>query len=303
MTSSVAAGVRFPSWARLCGIAAAWTLAVVLSAQAVGPAASQAVSTPASAAFDSDENGYKVQVVDIKDPVARQYTATMPSENTDGWKLRLLLENIYDPSKDKAFDHPRSMVPLNPAGQKHGEEQFRVPYDSTVYHTVPWKNGLKDGMEKVFRKSRGETPSIEYEIPWKDGNIHGVKKSYFPDGSVMAEAGYAHGNLEGESTLYTRQGILERKSVFSGGKRDGPSVDYWASGHIKRTTPYKAGLVEGLVKEFYDSGQLKREMPFKNNVQHGVEKQYGADGQLEKTKHWIDGQEVPEAEFKDKFKP
>ena len=301
MKTSVVAAVRFPSWARLCGIAAAWTLAVALAAHGQ-PATPRPASTPASAAFDSDENGYKIQIVDFSDPVAKGYTATMPADSS-GWKLRLLLENIYDPSKDKAFDHPRSMVPLNPAGKKHGEEQFRVPYDSTVFHTIPWNNGLKDGLEKVYRRGRREALSIEYEIPWKDGNIHGVKKSYFPDGNVMAEAAYVHGILEGESVLYSPTGQLERKSVFKNGKRDGPSDDYWPSGRIKRTTPYKAGLIEGLVKEFYDSGQLKRELPFKNNVQHGPEKQYGADGKIEKTKYWVEGQEVAEAEFKQKFKP
>ena len=55
-------------------------------------------------------------------------------------------------------------------------------------------------------------------------------------------------------------------------------------------------------EEFYESGQLQREMLFKNNLQHGPEKQYAADGKLEKTKYFLDGEEVPEGVYKDKYK-
>ncbi len=292
--------IRFPTWARLCGVACSLTLALALAASAEGPAASAPASTPASASFESDEAGLTEQIIDVKDPAANLYSATMPAG--DGWKMRLLIESVYDPSKNKPFDHVRSIVPLNPAGKKDGEEQFRVPYDSTVFHTVPWKDGLKDGVERLYRRGR-EGRNLEYEIPWKGGKIDGVKKSYFPNGDVMATASYVSGNLDGESILYSREGKVERKSLFKAGKRDGPSIDYWPSGQVKRNTPFKAGLIEGAAQEFYDSGQLKRELPHKNNLQHGVEKQYGADGKIEKTKYWIDGNETSEADFKAKFKP
>jgi len=213
----------------------------------------------------------------------------------EGYKARVTLTQNFSNHPDHygVNYYARSIVPLNPQGQPDGEETIYGPPGGGSLAIVPWKNGVKDGVEKVYDGS-----NLRAETPWKDGKIHGVKRTCFANGKLQSETTYEDGVANGPTRSYGPDGKVVREGTMRAGKRHGTLTDYWpGSDKPKRTAEYDMGRVVGLVREFYASGQLKREVPFRDNTMHGIEKEYDITGKVIRTRYWVDGNAVSQEEY------
>ena len=114
-----------------------------------------------------------------------------------------------------------------------------------VYDNIPYKNGKKDGIARVYSYSdlllSGEVPykndivdgvvreyhptgELMYETPYKAGQMDGVRKVYGsayanPTGDVLlGEFPYTNGQLNGIATLYNTLGDVQKKITYLFGK-------------------------------------------------------------------------------------
>jgi len=224
-------------------------------------------------------------------------------ELLEGYKMQVTIDRFFDSgqtgSTNRFEPYVASYVPVNSKGNKDGVEHF-LNSSNRLERTATWKDGVKHGIEQVYN----ERPRyVAAEVPWKNGVLEGVRKTFYPDGSLRSETPYVDGQPHGEAKSYSKDGKLTRKCTMKNGKRDGKLVDWWPeTGKQRRVIQYDMGDVKGVVKEFYPDGELKREVPFVDNLMHGEEKRYEADGEPARSRYWIGGNLVSKTEFELKFK-
>jgi len=220
----------------------------------------------------------------------------------DDHKLQVTFEQVWDMSPQKFVEIAKVLTPLNADGKPDGVESYFKEWKG-LQRTISYKNGVKDGPEKVYEHADGRNEFVREETQWKEGKMAGKRIVYYPDGKVATEVTYEDGKPAGEGKSYDREGRLTQVIRYKDGKRDGEMTDYWpATGKPKRVVPCTAGVVNGLVKEYYEDGTLERELPFKNDALHGIEKHHDEKGNLTLTRYWLEGELVPEGVFKEKFK-
>jgi antitoxin component YwqK of YwqJK toxin-antitoxin module len=278
-----------------CVLAAAWAVLWLAGAPA-----------PAPAAEEEREAGLEVidtSTVDAVPERTRGRVALFLKELPAGTRVRVTLGRFFDSghssSRDTMEPYVYTMVPLDKDGKPHGDEEFMAPRDGVAHRIVPWKNGVKDGIEKVFERDPAiQGLYVDTEIPWKAGVVEGTRRTFFPGGRVRTESAYRMGLADGPSTTYDEAGNVVRTSSMKEGRRDGDMIDYWpGTQQVKRSVSYNDGLVEGVAKEFYADGSLKHETPFRGDRMHGVERQYEPDGTVIRTRYWRHGDSITQAEY------
>ena len=209
-------------------------------------------------------------------------------DRPDGTKARVVLRRIYSnhPAHEGVQAYPHAVVALNDKGEPDGIERFfDVHSGCRLYRTVNWKDGRRHGEERLLAGNQ-----VRAIVPWVDDKIRGVKKRFYPDGTLQLEATYRDGVAEGPTRSYDPKGNLTREESNKDGKRHGMVTDYWPeTGKVQRQIQYDMGKVVGIARDYYANGQLKRELPFKDNAMHGVEIQYEADGREARRRHWLEG--------------
>ena len=243
----------------------------------------------------------------------RRFVQTALKGLPQGTRLRISLRGAYlnHPAADGWNLFVRSMVPLNAAGRADGNELWygSKAYDEFVVRVVPWKDGVKDGLEVDC------TGGARKETPWKNGRVEGRCRTFFPAGSsgtgrpdptadstdgnvVQAETTYVDGQPNGPARVYDPQGDLVRECDMKDGKRHGTMTQYWPRGKTPRkVVPYKDGKAQGLAREYYASGTLKAEVTWVNDVMQGEAKGYDERGNLTGTTYWFDGDRVTKEEY------
>ena len=235
-------------------------------------------------------------------PQFRRTVERMLKASPKGHKVRLTIVRVLD--MNVGTRHLRRLkcaVPIDPQGRPDGTEEHRaVPHHPHVERTVPYKKGVREGTEQVWaaKNDRGDR-YVRAEVPWHNDKILGTRKTFHPNGKASSTTEYVDGRPHGAVRTFSLDGTLTRSGTMRNGKRHGPMTEYWGrTGNAKRIIPYVAGKVTGVVKEYYANGKLKRELSFRDDLMHGIEKQYEVDGKLARTRYWLDGDVVPEKEFK-----
>jgi len=278
------------------------------SQRATRPSAATAATRPADGSkgelsFEIEEPAEKEDLVYVlaskPDDVGehRQYQRRIQAilaKLPKGHKVRVAFGSIYDPSHGRRRGRMHSLVPIDPNGQPDGVEQFFAPWGGSSIRQVPYRHGVKHGVEKIFFWSGGRH-HLQREIPWDNGVLQGTKRTFYPDGTVQSQTECRNGVADGLARTFDKHGKLASECTMRGGKRNGVLKDYWPkTGKVRRIIRYEAGKVVGTMKEYYSNGQLKREVPFKNNAIHGQEKQYAADGTLVRIRQWQAGRFISE---------
>jgi len=218
-----------------------------------------------------------------------------------GTQVRIQLGTFTEGSSRWQVAYLKSIVLLDAKGRPDGME--RDITQQTVngvkgYRLIPWKNGVKDGVEQSFVEDR-----LREELPWKNGIMEGVRRSLYPEGKVEVETQYMDGVANGYTRIYTKEGTLMREGMMKNGKRDGVMTEYWeGTKKPKRVAKYDEGRVKGVVKEYYLGGKLKREVSMKDESYHGEDKLYNETGKVAQTRYWFKGDIVTKDEFETKNK-
>ncbi|MBS3764693.1 MAG: toxin-antitoxin system YwqK family antitoxin [Planctomycetes bacterium] len=231
----------------------------------------------------------------------KKFIKKMPKTHT----AKIYVRRVQNMNYEKNDDALQRMVMLNPEGKKDGEEWFFVgtAEGNPITRKIPWENGVKNGIEKVYGRGKKVRHYLRKERPWENGKVEGVVKVYYSGGQIMAKVPYVHGKQEGVSKSFSEEGKLTQVVPYKKGKREGTMIQYWPkTGKKKKVVPCENGMVDGTARLFYEDGTLKAEMPFREDTLHGVEKRYDEDGELKRKRYWLDGELVPEGVFKDKYK-
>lgn len=235
-------------------------------------------------------------------PKYRRLIEKMLMASPKGHRVMLTVVSVLDTNYgDRHLERLKSAVPIDAKGRKDGiEEQFRTTHYGHLERAVPYKAGVREGIEKVWgdRDDQGGR-YVRSEVPWKNDKRLGTLKCFHPNGKLSSETEYLGDLAHGKTRSLSIDGKLLREGEMRDGKRHGIVTEYWTKTDTpKRVIPYNAGKVTGVVKECYSNGKLKREITFKDDAMHGVEKQYEVDGKLSRTRYWFDGDIVSKDEFK-----
>ena len=84
--------------------------------------------------------------------------------------------------------------------------------------STEYKNGKKDGVEKVYDNINYKDGSLYSSIEYKNGKKHGVSKVYHSKGKLCCLNTYKNGILEGESKFWDHTGKLTKESVYRNGR-------------------------------------------------------------------------------------
>ena len=87
-----------------------------------------------------------------------------------------------------------------------------------LIRSTEYKNGKKDGVEKVYDNINYKDGSLYSSIEYKNGKKHGVSRVYHSKGKLCCLNTYKNGILEGESKFWDHTGKLTKESVYKNGR-------------------------------------------------------------------------------------
>lgn len=100
--------------------------------------------------------------------------------------------------------------------------------------------------------------SIMTEENYERDKLHGLKRTFYPDGKIAEEQHYKNGIQEGEEKYYSSEGVLLRKLFYKNGKLHGPAVYYDTKGKKLIEGQYKQGMKDGKWR-YYENGEVREE--------------------------------------------
>ena len=135
-----------------------------------------------------------------------------------------------------------------------------------TYYTIKGQlvsRGNMRGKQRVgewvyYHKGREQVMTREF---YEAGVLHGLKTTYYPDGTVTEEINYVNGKKEGPNKFYSPEGQLLKDLNHSNDELHGPATYYDAQGGPVIKGSYKAGKKDGLWT-YYAEGQLVSEERF-----------------------------------------
>jgi len=223
-------------------------------------------------------------------------------ENPGSTRFRVRYGTATEGSTRWTYIYPQSVVPLDADDRPHGNEWLALEGDPATgslfsYRLVPWKHGIRDGVEKEF-SARQQEARLVGEVSWRNGKMHGARKAFFPDGKLRSEIPYVEGLADGLARIWDADGKLLSEGTMKAGKRDGTMIEYWpGTDQPQRVIHYKDDRIDGLVREFYRSGKVKRERSFRNESPHGEDRTFHENGEVAALRYWHNGAPVSKDEF------
>lgn len=223
-----------------------------------------------------------------------------------GQTYRLTVDRFFDSghseSSEKFEFFVHRICPVDEEGRKHGEELvFTRGRGLGGDQVVSWKHGVRHGPEKTFARSpvKDVGTYVRIEIPWVDGKIHGRKLVRDASGKVTSETTFVHGQQEGVAVGYGPDGNVVSRVPYRDGKKNGKAVYYFpGTEQLKREATYQDDRINGETVEYYPNGKLKRKMTVKDSRMHGVVELYDEEGELKRQVYYLDGENVTEAEYR-----
>ena len=155
---------------------------------------------------------------------------------------------------------------------------MKTYYDSgmVVSAEFPYKNGIKDGLEKHNYKNGKEW----YEAPYVAGKRNGTGLTYFPSGAKHIITPYSN-DLETDTVrIFSEDGKLSEKAAYKNGKKDGIDYTYYFDGALQFAMPFVNGIETGVQKCYDEQGRLWNEILYKDGTKNGDSKWYFQDGKL-----------------------
>lgn len=90
----------------------------------------------------------------------------------------------------------------------------RYGFEGHLTSIVVIKNGVKDGIEKLF-DPKGR---VIRTVPYVNGRINGIVAKYYPNGDPMVTITYKAGYRNGPATKYRKDGSVYQKVMFKNDK-------------------------------------------------------------------------------------
>lgn len=160
-----------------------------------------------------------------------------------------------------------------------GAVRARMMFDSIEdrsYTTLFYKSGkpaaegwyvnkLKDSVWTYYSEFDG---TVRLREPYKKGDLHGVRKSFYPGGSVSEEVTWVEN------------------------KKNGKWKQYYEDGSLRLESSYKDDKLNGLYQLFFPDSTVKIKGMFLDDVSHGVWSYYNEGGSEAYSLEYQNGQPV-----------
>ncbi len=160
---------------------------------------------------------------------------------------------------------------IGPAGyklidSKIGDNSITLTYLNQNYI-------LTISTSKRNSESDNDVSSTSYEVTVKKKNSYfdydnGIKKEYFPDGTLKKEYTLTNGKLNGNYRQYHENGNLQLAVKFVNGKREGLQQEFDELGNIEVKINFKENVENGLFQN-YQNGRLNEEYYFISGIKSG----------------------------------
>jgi antitoxin component YwqK of YwqJK toxin-antitoxin module len=124
---------------------------------------------------------------------------------------------------------------------------------------------------------------IHKYLQYDNGKLHGVIKSYHPNGKPFVEQMYENNKKNGYYKDHDKNGILRTETFFKNNELHGSYKSYTKNGALYTHYFYKNDKPNGEYKKFYKSGKLKIICNFKNGKLYGEYTSLYEDGEIKKT--------------------
>ena len=87
--------------------------------------------------------------------------------------------------------------------------------DGELASVTPIRNGLKNGVQKIYDKQG----RVVLETTYVDGQKNGPQKAYFANGKLWYVMHYKNNVLNGRAVMYDAKGNLIKEAYYVNGKR------------------------------------------------------------------------------------
>lgn len=115
-------------------------------------------------------------------------------------------------------------------------------------------NKQYEGEWRYFHKNSPALMTIEN---YKAGKLVGVRKVFYPDGTLAEAVEYKNGLKDGESLMYNQKGILIEKATYSKGELHGPFANYESDGTISIEGQYTNDKATGVWSYYRNAKKYK----------------------------------------------
>ncbi|MGM0582847.1 MAG: hypothetical protein ACQES1_10905 [Bacteroidota bacterium] len=175
-----------------------------------------------------------------------------------------------------------SMIINYEEGLKNG---LRVTYAEDEIVTENFDDDVKEGWMKVFYLDS----TIKKEVLYRNGKKDGFEKVYDREGNIVSLMKYENG------FLVSREYINRRDSR---GRKQGPWKTFYANGKIKSEENYLDGKRNGIFKQFNKNGELVNIEKYENGekitkdkavANYEIKRNYYEDGSLKTRATYLDG--------------
>jgi len=99
------------------------------------------------------------------------------------------------------------------------------------------------------------------ERTYKNGKLHGISKTFYPDGKLRTAVNYNLGIKHGIALKFYQNEIVYQEYNYNYGKLDGPQKKYYENGKLMSVIKYKNDFPGIGLKEYITSGQVKKKYP------------------------------------------
>lgn len=158
--------------------------------------------------------------------------------------------------KEGFYEHPSAIMNF-----EKGKDSVQV-----TYYTQKGKP-ISEG-KMVNRKREGQwvyyhqqSDSIMMSEVYKNDTLHGIQKTYFPNGIPAEKTSYSNGLKHGESFIYNDNGQVSKQLNYKYGELHGEAVYYNLKGEKTIEGWYTEGRKSGNWK-YYKDGKLEREQEY-----------------------------------------
>lgn len=119
----------------------------------------------------------------------------------------------------------------------------------------------------IQRMDDGSKHYKTVEGTYQDGKLHGVWRSYHPNGQKSKEGEYRNGKEEGLWTSYHPNGQKSAEGAYLNGQQNGPWTFWSEDGSVWRQAEFLAGVLvkkDGVAVEGADAQRARREAALKD---------------------------------------
>ncbi len=117
--------------------------------------------------------------------------------------------------------------------------QFFNEYDGGLVSEESYKNGLKEGMSKIFNPSG----TLSEHFYYKNGQKSGLWEQFYLDSHLKLRGAYLNGEKHGTLNIYYNSGQVMISGHYLAGHQDGIWIYYNEKGELTKKEIYNNGVL------------------------------------------------------------